>query len=190
MAHNSVFLIALVALIVWRVVLTGLLHRRPARRITTRNQLRRGFSGRHLRTGPVGAAIPDNHFGNATNAVHAIKREDRAKAYLRRIVALTGARQMGNSYVLDVGTTRFNVRDRYVGRLRETADPKCAYAETCYYSAHREMPKAEQIATALLQLNSNPALFDKWITQSGLLFKADGTTVQPHPAIRWCSECE
>ena len=36
------------------------------------------------------------------------------------------------------------------------------------------MPKAEQIATALLQLTNNPALFDKWAVQGGLTFKADG----------------
>jgi hypothetical protein len=35
------------------------------------------------------------------------------------------------------------------------------------------MPKAEQIATALLQLRNNPALFDRWAAQSGA-FKADG----------------
>jgi hypothetical protein len=36
------------------------------------------------------------------------------------------------------------------------------------------MPKAEQIATALLQLRNNPALFDRWAYQCGLSFKADG----------------
>lgn len=102
---------------------------------------------------------------------------------MRRIVALTGAKQVGNSYVLDVGTTRFSVRDRYVGRLREATDPKCMYRETCFYSAQREMPKAEQIAAALLQLKNNPALFDKWVAQSGLMFKADGTSVQPRAAL-------
>jgi hypothetical protein len=54
------------------------------------------------------------------------------------------------------------------------ADPKCAYEETCFYPAQKEMPKAEQIATALLQLTNNPALFDKWVFQSGVAFKADG----------------
>ena len=39
--------------------------------------------------------------------------------------------------------------------------------------AHKEMPKAEQIATLLLQLRNNPALFDRWAAQSGA-FKADG----------------
>jgi len=39
---------------------------------------------------------------------------------------------------------------------------------------HISMPKAEEIATALLQLTNNPALFDKWAVQNGLAFKADG----------------
>jgi hypothetical protein len=103
-----------------------------------------------------------------------VDRKDRAQSYLRRIVALTGATQMGNGYALDVGTTRFQVRDRYVRRVRGTANPKCAYEETCFYPAHKEMPKAEQIATALLHLANNPALFDKWAVQGGLAFKADG----------------
>jgi hypothetical protein len=35
------------------------------------------------------------------------------------------------------------------------------------------MPKAEQIATVLLQLKNNPALFDRWAVQNGVAFKAD-----------------
>jgi hypothetical protein len=40
------------------------------------------------------------------------------------------------------------------------------------------MPKSEHIATALLQLANNPALFDKWAAQSGA-FKADGQAFSP-----------
>jgi len=57
--------------------------------------------------------------------------------------------------------------------MRDVTDPKCEYEETCFYSAQKEMPKSEHIATALLQLKTNPALFDKWAAQSGA-FKADG----------------
>src|SRR6266481_1017758 len=92
---------------------------------------------------------------------------------LRRIVALTGATQKGNRYVLDVGKTEFSVRNGYVGRLRDVTDPKCKYEQTCFYSAYKGMPKAQQIATVLLQLTNNPALFDKWAAQSGA-YKADG----------------
>jgi hypothetical protein len=35
------------------------------------------------------------------------------------------------------------------------------------------MSKAKQIATVLLQLTNNPALFDKWAAQSGA-YKSDG----------------
>jgi hypothetical protein len=40
------------------------------------------------------------------------------------------------------------------------------------------MPKSEHIATALLQLTNNPALFDKWAAQNGA-FKADGQAFSP-----------
>jgi len=75
---------------------------------------------------------------------------------------------------LDVGTTRFQVCDRYVRRVREVNDLQCVHEETCFYPAHEEMPKAEQIATALLQLKNNPALFDGWAAQNHVAFKADG----------------
>ena len=44
---------------------------------------------------------------------------------------------------------------------------------TCFYPSQQDMPAAEKIATALLQLKNNPALFDKWAVRSGG-FKADG----------------
>jgi hypothetical protein len=185
MMPDSIALIAFLVLIIWRLVFTALQRRRLATGITTRNQPHNSLLEQHLhRINPVGA-IQDNGFENTSNGVHAVKREDRAKTYLRRIVALTGATQIGNRYVLDVGTTRFSVRDGYVGRLRDATDPSCIYRETCFYSAQRGMPKEEQIAAALLQLKNNPALFDKWVAQSGLMFKADGTTVQPRAVIGW-----
>jgi hypothetical protein len=106
---------------------------------------------------------------------------DRPKTFLLRIVALTGAKKMGNGYDLNVGATKFHVRDGHVGRLRDTDNPKAAYEETCFYSAEKGMPKAEQTATVLLQLKNNPALFDRWTAQCGS-FKADGQAFSP-PAI-------
>ncbi len=120
------------------------------------------------------AVIAGNCFENSSDDLDAFDRKDRAKTYLRRIVALTGATQMDDTYVLDVGKMRFHVRHRYVRRLRDVTDPECAYVETCFYPVHKGMPKAEEIATALLQLTNNPALFDKWAVQNGLAFKADG----------------
>jgi len=120
------------------------------------------------------AVIAGNRFENSPDGVDPLDRKDRAKRYLRRIVALTGATQMDDAYVQDVGKMRFRVGYRYVRRLRDMTDPECAYEETCFYPVHKGMPKAEEIATALLQLTNNPALFDKWAVQNGLAFKADG----------------
>jgi len=85
---------------------------------------------------------------------------------------------MGNTYVLDVEKMQFHVRPRYVKRLGDTTDPECSFEETCFYPLHKDMPKAEEIATALLQLKNNPALFDKWAAQSGA-FRADGQAFRP-----------
>ncbi len=122
---------------------------------------------------PVGITLVAGEREKRANGADAVDRKYRAKRYLRRIVALTGATQMGGAYVLHVGTTRFQVRDGFVSRLQNVTNPKCGYEETCFYPAHKEMPKAEQIATALLQLKNNPALFDGWAARNGAL-KADG----------------
>jgi len=124
------------------------------------------------------AVIAENQFENNSGGLHFLDRKDRAKAYLRRIAALTGATQTGSAYVLDVGKMRFRVRDRHVSRLRDVTDPGCALEETCFYPVHRGMPKAEELATALLQLMNNPALFDRWAAQSGA-YKADGQAFSP-----------
>ncbi len=169
-------MIAFLALIVWRIVFAGL-HRRPLVRAVAPQQQRRNNlleQGLHILELAGVAVIPDNCFENRSDAVHPITPKHRAKTYLRRIVALTGATQIDDAYVLDVGKMRFHVRDRYVGRLRDLTDPECTYEETCFYPVHKGMPKAEEIATALLQLTNNPALFDKWAVQNGLAIKADG----------------
>ena len=120
------------------------------------------------------AVIVESRVENDLVPAGPVDRRDRARLYLRRIAALTGATETENGYALDAGTTRFCVRDRYVRRIRDAADPECAWDETCFYLAHKDIPKAEQIATALLQLRNNPALFDKWSAQNGLAFKPDG----------------
>src|SRR6267378_8637095 len=63
--------------------------------------------------------------------------------------------------------------DRYVRRLRDVSDPKCEYEETCFCLPYNRMPKAEQIATVLLELTNNPELFERWAAQIGAV-KADG----------------
>jgi hypothetical protein len=176
MATLTLSVIAFLALIVWRFVFSDLQRRPVVREIDAPQQQDNNFLEQGFRIlEPAGTAvIAGDRFENSSDGVDPIDRKDRAKTYLRRIVALTGATQMGSGYVLDVGKTRFHVRDRYVRRLRDVNNPKCTYELTCFYSAHEEMPKAEQIATALLQLKNNPSLFDKWAVQGSLAFKADG----------------
>src|ERR1700720_2518387 len=123
---------------------------------------------------PAGLTLVAGELENRADGADPVERKYRAQRYLRRIVALTGATQIGGAYTLHVGTTRFQVRDRYVRRMQDVTNPKCGYEETCFYPAHKEMPKAEQIATALLQLKNNPALFDGWVAQNHVAFKADG----------------
>jgi hypothetical protein len=175
MAFTALSLIALIALIAWRFVFTDLRRRSLSREIVApqrrhNNALKRGLQILNVRGL---AAITDSSSGNGSEGVRLITPKDRARAYLRRIIALTGATQVDDTYVLDVGKTRFHVRDRYVRRIRDVTDPQCAYEETCFYSMHKEMPKAEHIASALLQLKNKPALFDRWAAQNGA-FKADG----------------
>ena len=127
--------------------------------------------------------ITGNRLENGSADVGAFDR-DRARTYLARVVALTGATHMGNAFDLTVGKTRFHVRYRYVRRLRDLTDPQGAYEETCFYPAKKEMPKSEHIATALLQLKNNPALFDRWAAQSGA-FKADGQAFRRRAVIHF-----
>jgi hypothetical protein len=169
-------MIAFLALIVRRFVLAGLRRGPLVRAIAPQPQQHNNVleEGLHISDPGGVAVIAGNCFENSSDGLGPLDRKDRAKRYLGRIVALTGARQMDDAYFLDVGKMRFHVRDRYVRRLRDVTDPECAYEETCFYTVHKGMPKAEEIATALLQLSNNPALFDKWAVQNGLAFKADG----------------
>ena len=112
-----------------------------------------------------------------------ISRERRAEAFLERILALTGARRVAGSYVLNVGKVQFQLRDRFIRRLQNPNDPNSPYEETCFYLVHNGMPKVEEIATALLHLSNNPALFDKWALQNGVAFKADGKVFDRCPLL-------
>ena len=175
MAPMILSAIALLALVVWRFVFAGR-HRRPlGRAIALRHERHSNLTAEVLHISELGgvAVIADHQFENNSGGLHFLDRTDRAKRYLQRIAALTGATQSDDAYVLDVGKTRFHVGHRYVRRLRDATDPGCAYEETCFYPLHKGMPKAEEIATALLQLKNNPALFDGWAAQNGA-FKADG----------------
>jgi hypothetical protein len=180
MPSTTLSLISFFALIAWRFVFAGLRHRPWFREIAAPRRQHTNVlaQGLHILDLDGVGVIPDDRFENGSNGSNPISPKDRAKTYLQRIIALTGATKMGNCYVLDVGTSRFHVRDRYVRRIRDVTDPKCEYEETCFYSAQKEMPKSEHIAAALLQLKNKPALFDKWAAQNGA-FKADGQVFSP-----------
>ena len=111
-----------------------------------------------------------NYFEN--NSPENVRNQ--AQSYLLRVVALTNATEMGDGYLLNVGTNTFHVRDRYVTRLRGGKDAKSRHEQTCFFVANQGMPSAEQIATALLMLKNDPTLFDKWAVKDGESFKADG----------------
>jgi hypothetical protein len=182
MAPAILSVIACLVLVVWRFVFTGP-HRRPlVRAIAPRQQRHSNLLAEGLRVAePGGAAvIADGPLQDSADDLDRLDRKDRAKRYLQRIAVVAGATQVDEAYVLDVGKMRFHVSHRYVKRLRDTTDPECAYEETCFYPVHKGMPKAEEIATALLQLTNNPGLFDCWAAQSGA-FKADGQAFRPTP---------
>lgn len=116
--------------------------------------------------------------GNAVSDASRPARERRARVYLRRILVVTGATRMDDGYSLNARNVQFQLRDRFVRRLHNPNDPAAGFEETCFYLAHSAMPNAEKIATVLLQLSSNPALFDKWARQNGVAFKADGSVFE------------
>ncbi len=180
MAPAILSVIPFLALVVWRFVFAGTHRRLLVRAIAPRQQRHSNFLAQVLHIAELGGVevIVDGPLENSADDLDRLDRKDRAKEYLRRIAALTGATQVDDAYVLDVGKMRFHVGHRYLRRLRDTTNPECAYEETCFYPVHKGMPKAEEIATALLQLTNNPGLFDSWAAQSGA-FKADGQAFRP-----------
>ena len=94
----------------------------------------------------------------------------RAAEYLKRVAALTGAEQVrGDSYWLRAGRRNFLVDYKFV-RVISPHDKS-----TCFsVAADPDMPSAEVVASALLQLKNNPRLFEKWRERQGDAFKANG----------------
>jgi hypothetical protein len=93
-----------------------------------------------------------------------------AAKYLERIVALTGARQEHDgSYRLTAGGRDFVLDSRFVSVISSREKSTCFYIAT-----RRELPSAEIIASALLELKNNPRLFEKWRKGRGCAFKANG----------------
>ncbi len=92
-----------------------------------------------------------------------------AAEYLKRVVALTGAEQVGGSYWLKVGRRNFLVDYKFVRVISNHGRSTCFSVAT-----DSDMPNAEVVASALLQLKNNPRLFKKWRKQPGSPFKANG----------------
>jgi hypothetical protein len=90
--------------------------------------------------------------------------------YLKRIVALTGARKVhGERYMLAVGRKYFLVGAKFVRRLSRSGK------STCFsLLADVDTPRLEIVASALLQLKNKPKLFKKWRKRAGCPFKANG----------------
>ena len=95
-------------------------------------------------------------------------RAQRAAKYLKRIVALTEAKQDGpGKYRLKAGRRHFLVDSEFVRVISHRSKSTC-------FSVAADMPSAERIASALLQLKNNPRLFEVWGEWRGLPFKANG----------------
>jgi hypothetical protein len=94
----------------------------------------------------------------------------RAARYLKRVAALTGAKQIGvDSYWLRAGHSDFLVDYKFVQLIAQHGKSTCFSV-----AAVPDMPSAEAVASALLQLKNNPRLFKKWRKQRGSMFKANG----------------
>jgi hypothetical protein len=95
---------------------------------------------------------------------------ERAARYLKRIVALTGAKQVhGKSYMIAVARKHFLVNSKFVHLLAGRGK------STCFSLAgDLDTPSVEIVASVLLQLKSNPKLFKKWRKRPGCAFKASG----------------
>jgi hypothetical protein len=93
---------------------------------------------------------------------------ERAAEYLERIAGLTGAKlDDDGTYHLTVGRMRFRVDYKFV-------ISHCGESTCFSVVAYPDIPSAELIASALLQLKNNPRLFEKWRERQGDAFKANG----------------
>jgi hypothetical protein len=95
---------------------------------------------------------------------------ERAAERLERIAALTGAKQdEDGSYHLTSGCMRFLVEYKFVRVISQRGESTCFSVV-----AYPDIPRAEVIASALLQLKNNPRLFEKWKDRHGDAFRANG----------------
>ena len=179
-------LVGVIVLLKWRLALAGLRRRDLAREggmLRGRMRMNEVFASGVNVFSPAGLSLfGGNPLGGGPVSPR-VTKEQRAEAFLHRILALTGAKKVDGAYVLNVGKVQFQLRDRFIRRLQNPQDPKSPYEETCFYLVHNGMPKVEEIATALLHLSNNPGLFDKWALQNGVAFKADGKVFDRCPLM-------
>jgi hypothetical protein len=97
-------------------------------------------------------------------------RTQRAAHYLKHVARLTGAEHVrGDCYRLRAGRRNFLVDPKFVRVISGGG------ASTCFsVVGDVDVPSAEIVASALLQLKNNPRLFEKWRQQRGYAFKANG----------------
>jgi hypothetical protein len=105
----------------------------------------------------------------------------RAAEYLKRVAALTGAEQVrADSYLLRAGRRNFFVDSKFVRLISHHGKSTCFSVAT-----DPDMPSAEVVASALLQLKNNPRLFKKWRKQPGDTFKANGKKFRGAGWLGW-----
>ena len=95
---------------------------------------------------------------------------NRPAEYLKRVARLTGAKRVhDDSYRLRVGCRSFLVDYKFVRVISRRGEATCFSV-----ASDPDMPSAEVVASALLQLKNNPRLFEKWRQQQGYPIKANG----------------
>jgi hypothetical protein len=94
--------------------------------------------------------------------------DERAAEYLQRIAGLTGAKlDDDGTYHLTAGRMHFRVDYKFV-------ISHCGKSTCFSVVEYPDFPRAELIASALLQLKNNPRLFEKWRERQGDAFQANG----------------
>ena len=109
----------------------------------------------------------------------------RAAEYLKRVARLvarlTGAEHVHDeSYRLRVGRRSFLVDSKFVRVISRRGEATCFSV-----AANPDMPSAEVVASALLQLKNNPRLFEKWRQLRGYPFKANGKMFKSADLVDW-----
>src|SRR6202048_5535978 len=94
----------------------------------------------------------------------------RAAEYLKRVAALTGAKEDDDgTYPLTAGSRHFLVDAKFVRVISPRSESTCFSV-----AADLDMPSAEVVASALLQLKNNARLFEKWRHCPAYVVKANG----------------